>query len=369
MGSRVTFRVDGSEKIGLGHLVRCLALADAVERQGGRASFVGRAFAPREGDLKPRRPLAEVAQELLKRPAPFRFDELPDGIDETEDARRTLAAAGEQGSDLVLVDHYRLGAVWWRAVRGELPLAAIDDVGRSDLGKNVDLVINPNAGAREDGYEPAPRILCGPRFVMLREEFFRHRDQREERWEEGTAACKARTDRDRRIVVSMGGSDPDGVTARVLRALRGVSGQFVVDVMPGACLARDASARRQAALDARIRLHTEPSCMPEVMARGHLAIVGGGSTTYECAFLGLPPLMIQLADNQAGVCRALSQANVGVFAGEWQSVVDEGLADEVRDMLADEGRIRNMSLAGMQLVDGQGSRRVAAAMTSIRDRG
>lgn len=369
MGPRVTFRVDGSEKIGLGHLVRCLALANAVEQQGGRASFVCRAFAPREGAAKPRRPLAEVAQDLLKRPAPFRFDELPDGIDEAEDARSTLEAAGEQGSDLVLVDHYRLGAAWWKAVRDELPLAAIDDVGRSDLGKNVDLVINQNAGAREDWYESAPRTLCGPRYVMLREEFFEHRDRREARWEEGTAAYKARAGRDRRIVVSMGGSDPNGVAARVLRALRGVSGQFAVDVMPSAGLTRDESARRQAALDARIRLHTESSRMPEVMARGHLAIVGGGSTTYECAFLGLPPLMIQLADNQAGVCRALSRADVGVFAGEWQSVVDGGLADEVRDMLADEDRVRKMSLAGMQLVDGQGSRRVAAAMTSMRDRG
>lgn len=351
MGPRVTLRVDASETIGLGHLARCLALAGAVEGQGGRAGLVGRAYGPN-------RALAEVARDLLKEEPPFRFTELPDDLGQAEDARSTVVAAREQGSDLVMVDHYRLGAAWWRTVRGELPLAAVDDVGRPGLGDHADLVVNQNAGAREEWYAPAPRVLCGPRFVMLREEIVGRR----RRWQDAAAGP-------RRVLVSMGGSDPAGATARVLRALRGVAGRLAVDVMLGAGTARREEVRREADRDPRIRLYGELSDLPEVLARADLAVVAGGSTVYECAYLGVPPVMIQAADNQAGVCRAVARAGAGVFVGELRRVSDEGLAGAVRDIIDDEDRARRMSLAGMQLVDGRGSRRVAEAMASIRDRG
>lgn len=347
----LTIRADGSGSIGLGHVVRCLALANSVERRGGTAGFVCRR-------------LDGVAAEFLRLRSAA-VSELPNGIEEEEDARRTLAIARAGRADVVLVDHYGLGPSWWRSVRAELPVAVVDDVGRSGLTDGVALVVNQNAGAEEGWYDGVPRILCGLRFALLRGEFFEHRKKLEERRAEGTAAHRAAAGGTKRLVVTLGGSDPNDVTSQVLRALRDVPRDVAIDVILGPGFRHLGSVLRRAELDSRIWLYEQPSDLPELMARADLAVTGGGSTLYECAYLGLPALAIQTADNQAGTCRAMAAAGAVRCLGPWDAVEDEEIGREADLLLGDEGRCEQMAVSGMALVDGHGARRVAEALASV----
>ncbi len=285
MSCNVMFRLDVSVPIGLGHLARCLALACALERRGGKAGFVCSAVAAGErGGHSP----ANLVEALLGRRTSFRLIELPLGIDEGEDARCTVKAASGARIDVVLVDHYGLGPEWWQAVRAEFPLAAIDDLGRPGLGDYVDLVVNQNLGAREHWYKPAPRVLCGCRFALLREDFFEYRSRRERCWVEGTVARRERMTGTQRVLVSMGGSDPNEVTPRVLRALQAIQRDFVAEITLGTSIDDREEIFRRATADSRFVLNEEPRRMSEVMASSDLAVTGGGSTVYECAYLGVP---------------------------------------------------------------------------------
>ncbi len=350
MDWHLTIRADGSGSIGLGHVVRCLALASAVEQRGGTVSFVCRR-------------LDGVAAEFLRLRS-FAVSELPDGIEEGDDANRTLEIARRDGAGVVLVDHYGLGPSWWRRVCAELPLAALDDVGRPGLGDGVALVINQNAGALEDWYAGVPWALCGPRFALLREEFFAHREKREDRCAGGTKD-RHRASGSRRLVVTVGGSDPNDVTSRILDALHGVRRDLALDVIAGPGFRHRGSIRRRAELDPRIRLHDQPRDMSGILARADLALTGGGSTVYECAYLGLPSLAILIADNQAAICRAMAAAGAVHFLGAWDDVEDVAIAGEVEKLLGNERRLAEMARTGMALVDGRGTRRVAEALDSL----
>ncbi len=350
MAWHLTIRADGSGSIGMGHVVRCLALASAVEQRGGTVDFVCRR-------------LDGVAAEFLRLRS-FAVSELPDGIEEEDDAGRTLEIARGDGAGVVLVDHYGLGPSWWRRVGAELPVAALDDVGRPGLADGVALVINQNAGAEEAWYAGVSRTLCGPRFASLREEFFEYRKTREGRWASDTRDHH-RASGPRRLVVTLGGSDPNGVTGRILGALRGLPRDLALDVIvgPGFHLAK--TLLRGAGLDPRIRLHDQPRDMPRILARADLAVTGGGSTVYECAYLGLPSLVIRMADNQAAICRTMATAGIVHFLGAWDRVEDEVIAAEVEKVLENEQRLKEMARRGMALVDGRGAFRVAEALASL----
>jgi spore coat polysaccharide biosynthesis predicted glycosyltransferase SpsG len=101
------------------------------------------------------------------------------------------------------------------------------------------------------------------------------------------------------------------------------------------------------------------------MARADLAITGGGSTVYESAYLGLPSILLELADNQAAVCRAMDAAGTARFAGRASQLNAIALGQMVARLLSNPDERRAMSQAGQSLVDGQGAERVAAALESL----
>ncbi len=354
MSWHLTIRADGSGSIGMGHVVRCLALASGVRQRGGTVGFVCRQ-------------LDGVAADFL-RARSVDVHELSDDTSDDEDARRTLAVArGDKGdrAGVVLVDHYGLGPSWWRSAGAELPVAVIDDLGRPGLGGDVALVVNQNAGALKESYDGVSRVLCGPRFALLRKAFFEHRKTQEERWRQGTRAYRLAADRLKRLVVTVGGSDPNDVTSRVLRALRDVPRDVTFDVILGPGFRHRDSVFRRAEIDSRIWLYDQPRDLPALMARADMAVTGGGSTVYECAYLGLPSLVIQMADNQAGVCRAMASMGAVRFLGPWADVEDEIIAREADLLLGNDGRREEMALSGMALVDGHGARRVAEALATV----
>lgn len=332
---RVLIRADASTAIGIGHVARCLTLAQVLVAQGARVSFACRELA---GHQLAR--IAEAGHEVLALPA-----EAPDDI----------AALGDllpPGSafDWIIVDHYQLGAAWETAARRwGRRIMVIDDL--ADRPHDCDLLLDQNFTASQALYQPLVpatcRVLTGPRHALLRPAF---RTDRAARDEQG-----------RRVLVSFGGFDQAGMTLKTLQALAGLERVQVH------CIAGQSSPDL-AALQALVDQHPEWVLLPFVddlpqrMAAATLFIGAGGGTTWERAAVGLPSLCVSVADNQVTNAEALARAGVHLYLGPACGVSVEALQCAIAVLLDNPLLRQHFAERGQALVDGLGAQRVAVAL-------
>jgi UDP-2,4-diacetamido-2,4,6-trideoxy-beta-L-altropyranose hydrolase len=338
-------RADAGTQIGTGHLMRCLALAQAWRAGGGRAVFlVGQGASLLAG-----RPGAE---EFSARPL-----DAPAGS--REDAGRTAEAAAAERSHAVVVDGYAFGADYQRRLKDAgLRLLFVDDHGHA--GEYcADLVLNQNIDAAPGPYAKRAahtRLLLGTRYALLRREFRTHGAWR-----------RAIAPRVRRILVTLGGGDPDNVTLTVIRALRLLDDPALEAVVVAGGANPHLRALEEAARGARfpIRLVRDVPEMPALMTWADLAVSAGGTTCWEMACLGLPHLVLVLADHQKAIAAGLDRAGSVVSLGEARSCSAEEIAGRLRS-LGEDARARDaMSRRGRELVDGQGALRVARELDNL----
>src|ERR1700730_16540434 len=191
-------RADAGERIGAGHLMRCLALAQAWLDTGGRAEFLSASMPPL---LEARLVSEQISLTLLSANA---------GSD--CDAQATVARARQIGARWIVVDGYQFGAKYQQRLKeADCRLLFIDDYGHCDY-YCADLILNQNFYAHEDLYarrENYTRLLLGTRHALLRREFWSWKDFRRKIPRVA-----------RKLLVTLGGADPCNVAAKVLHALR-----------------------------------------------------------------------------------------------------------------------------------------------------
>ncbi|MGM9489813.1 UDP-2,4-diacetamido-2,4,6-trideoxy-beta-L-altropyranose hydrolase [Ideonella sp. YS5] len=357
---KVAFRVDASERIGSGHLVRCATLADALRQRGAEVLFLCRALPPAWGEWLASQgwPWADLgpASKTCSAEAgdPGHAHWL--GTDWQTDAAETARVLGDERWDALVVDHYALDARWERRLRANaLRLLAIDDL--ADRTHDVDLLLDPNLyddmAHRYVGLvPPGTRQLLGPRFALLRPEFAAARQ-----------AMAPRGDEVKRVLVFFGGFDARNATGRVLEALdelrRSGIAPFAVDAVIGALH----PAREALSAFCRGRegwtCHVQTDRMAELMARADVAVGAGGGATWERCALGLPTLAVAQADNQ--VEQVATAARAGLLCAP--QLRDEASVAAwripIEALWFDPVRRARVGSAGVALVDGLGARRVA----------
>jgi spore coat polysaccharide biosynthesis predicted glycosyltransferase SpsG len=111
--------------------------------------------------------------------------------------------------------------------------------------------------------------------------------------------------------------------------------------------------------------HVQAANMAELMLAADISIGAGGSASWERCCVGLPVLMVSVADNQVAIARELARAGAGEYLGRDDSVDSAQLAAAVGRARAQPGIVGEWSAAGMRLVDGMGAARVAQAMGEI----
>lgn len=193
----MVIRADASTQIGMGHLMRCLALAQAWRESGGTAHFICADIPP---PLKTRLQNEGMLLTCL---------DVAAGTE--NDMTRTIAFAQKIKADWVVLDGYQFGRAFQEAIKqADFRLFCIDDYGHASH-YYADVVLNQNISADESLYksrEPYTRLKLGTQFVFLRREFLPWRS-----WKRTTPEVS------RRILVTMGGSDPDNVTMQVINTL------------------------------------------------------------------------------------------------------------------------------------------------------
>lgn len=339
-GSRVLFRADGGGELGTGHVMRTLALAEELIVSGGRAHLASARL-----DEALARRITASGVEL------HRGDVSP-GSD--ADAAWTREVALETGATWTVADGYAFDERFQDVLlEAGQPLVLVDDFGHCKR-YCAPLVLNPNLTADPSLYSHRhedTQLLMGPRFAPLRREF---------------VCCRGRGEtiraRGERILVTMGGVDPDGATLRIVRALGQLRDPAArVRVVVGASNPHAASLIEEVK-DPRIELLAGVADMTEPMRWADLAISAAGTTALELCFMGVPALLVVLAENQEHGAAALADAGVCENLGWSHALEPRTLVERIEALGEAPQERRDMARRGLDLLDARGGARVLEAM-------
>ena len=366
MTMKVVFRVDASLQIGTGHVMRCLTLADALRERGASCCFVCR---PHQGHL-----LAFIAQrghlvlallELHEGAQPNQIGTAhahwlgTDWATDAQDTQEALSAqTGGQPIDWLVVDHYALDACWEKALRPQAKrIMVIDDL--ADRSHACDLLLDQTFGRRPEDYMPhvtdGCTLLCGSNYALLRPEFAALREYSLSR--RAQPALKE-------LLITMGGVDNDNVTGAVLRGLKssplpedsrltvvmGQTAPWLKDV-------QDLASQMPRPTQVLVGIDN----MAQLMADSDLAIGAAGATSWERCCLGLPSIMLVVAENQLEVAKGLAKADAALLCLTGQALSKQ-LAVLLGKLCYDIEQVAMLSEAAAKVADGTGTGAVLARM-------
>jgi UDP-2,4-diacetamido-2,4,6-trideoxy-beta-L-altropyranose hydrolase len=333
-------RADASPVMGHGHVMRCLALAQAWQDAGGEPVFV-------IADLP-----AALAKRLHEEGVLVVCLSGPSGT--PEDAAQLVQLAQARKAAWVVVDGYHFFPGYQRVVKDAgLKLLLLDDIGGGNYC--ADLVLNQNLHASEEMYasrQPYTRLLLGTRYAMLRREFARWREWKRETSPEA-----------RKVLVTMGGSDPQNITARAVEAL----GRSAIEGLDAAVVIGGSNPHREALQQlaekiAGVRFHQNVAEIAELMAWADVAISAAGATCWEMCLLGLPSLLIDLAPNQRPLAEELQRRGAAIHLGSESDTSAEKIAGKLQELARSPETRGLMAQRARGLVDGKGAARVVRAM-------
>jgi len=342
--STLLIRADATITIGTGHIMRCLALAEAWKNAGGDVLF---AMAD---------PIPTIEARLIGEGMQIeRIQSNPGSLD---DANETLNLARKYEANWIVLDGYHFGTSFQKSVRiKDIFLLVIDDCGQAGH-YYADVVLNQNVYADMSIYpssEPYTRFLLGTSFALIRNEFIIW-----SRWKRENPSIA------HRILVTFGGSDPENITLFVIRGLLtlGLTGPEVI-IISGAVNSHTNSILKAIKGYPRIRVATNPKNIPELMAWADIAISASGSTCWELAFMRLPAIIYPIAENQIPIATRLFEihAATGFSAGNLPGPKELGLF--IRKFLEDQKVRRAISAVQKTLVDGTGAEKTVTHMRSI----
>lgn len=367
------FRVDASLLMGNGHVMRCLTLADALTNQGAQCHFISREHPGHLLGLIRQRgfavtalpavipPLSANTQNGSYRPIePVHAPWL--GCDWQTDADQTRAILAKLQPDWLVVDHYALDQRWETALRPNFQqLMVIDDL--ADRPHQCDLLLDQNLGRQPQDYVglvPAHcQVLTGPQYALLRPEFAALRAYSLQRRQQSVL---------KRVLITMGGVDQLNATGQVLQALKGCT--LPQDCRISVVMGLQAPWLKQVRMQAQdmpwpSEVLVNISDMARRMADSDLAIGAAGSTSWERCCLGLPTLMLVLADNQRLGAQALQEKQAALLI---EDVSDTAIQLPLAfNVSASHHRLQQMSTAAAAITDGRGIEKVSKAMRVLHD--
>lgn len=364
MPVKIAFRVDSSANIGSGHVVRCITLAKELCNRGVDCQFVCRLLA---GNLIDSIRGQGFGVHVLLHAHNVSMDIPADsdapahaawlGTDWRTDADQTIAAVSGGALEWLIVDHYALDARWEAAVRPYTnKLMVIDDL--ADRNHDCDLLLDSSLLAdMEHRYDSLVPTRCakllGPEWALLQSEYADLHPR-----------TPPRLGPVQRILISFGGFDQHNVTGMALAAVLALQrDDIAVDVVLSSRSPYAAAVRAQVEHRANITLQDAVPCLAPLMLKADLALGAGGMTSWERCCLGLPALVITIADNQKYIAGELDRQGAVQWLGSIGTVTVREVEEALRIAIDSPCDVEPWSRRCLDLLDGQGARRVACILT------
>jgi UDP-2,4-diacetamido-2,4,6-trideoxy-beta-L-altropyranose hydrolase len=350
---RIVIRVDASQHIGSGHVMRCLVLAEELKIKGHNVAFATRAQESDLNQIIQNRGFAIIG---LKQVSQYRLPKNSADyeawlhVSEEEDFKDFLKKTGD--ADMVIVDHYGIGKMWHEMLKNELDctLMVIDDLVREH---SADIVLDQTLNRQPHAYTALHKCLAltGTRFALLAPAFHQVRKQLAPRPESQA----------HRILISMGGIDAPNTTLKVLEALGRASTPFKSTVLLSERAPHYEAVKAFALKHSGwLQHYSFIDDMATFMANYSIGIGAPGSSSWERACLGIPSVIIPIADNQLTIAQELEKTKAAILLK--RSEIEHRLEATLYQLIHKWPKYRVKNLA---LCDGQGCKRAIQEIESF----
>ena len=329
----LAIRADASDTIGTGHIMRMIALGQAVKRRGGDVHFITAAC-------------SDFLSERLRAEGFGETRVSPESIGDHSDALSTKTLCEELGSGWLVVDGYQFTEVYHlNCVSDSTRLLVLDDFGHCE-NWHCQTLLNQNLNVTNPTGKLPQTLLQGVRFSLLREEFL---DKPPKPRKKGPVE---------KLLITLGGSDPQNVTAWVLKQLDGIVPSNVeVRVIIGPCNSHR-SELLESSYSFPIEWRTNVQDMPREYLWADAIISAGGSSCWEWLYYRLRGCIVTLTENQVASVAEIERQRIALCLG-WPDEADR--SDVLRSWLQDPGAAID-SEKSSTLIDGRGADRVIAAL-------
>lgn len=334
MKSDIFFRVDGYKEIGYGHFMRSFVLAQALRKKNFTVQFI-------------------TCKDKLIR---SRLQE--NKIDHIEGhskagTKKDLAETSEilkkYNKPVLIYDSYNISVDYEKKISSYTDkMIAFDDDAKREF--YTDVIINQNYRSEKYKYKLQKKettLLCGSRYILLRDEFLMQRK-------------KSINKRVKNILLILGGSDFKDQSLRISKLLEDYVSlnNINLNIITNdhyKCLNK---LRKLSKCNKYIILHHNVRNMADIMKKMDLAISAAGSTVWELLYMGVPSLLMILADNQYNICRSLIRDDLAINLGWYNKIVDKNLIDQVDKIVHNFNRRKQFFKNGQSLIDGKGEERI-----------
>lgn len=349
----VYFRVDASIEIGTGHVMRCLTLADELRKRGANISFISRNY---DGNIN-----------HLVESKGYKVYTLENNFSYTsfsswdQDAKETISIIKNEKETvhLIVIDHYSIEKKWEVKIRPHVKkIMVIDDLANREHDCDILLDQNwyPDMEIRYQNLVSDDCLqLLGPSYALLREEFSLIREN-----------LRSRKGSVNRILVFFGGSDPTNETLKALHALKMVHlHNIVVDVIVGNSNQNKQDIKAICSMYPNIYYYEQVENMAEMMGRSDLSIGAGGSATWERCFLGLPTLIIAVAENQVRIGKAVNDKKMGIYLGRSKDVTVQTIKEDLEKLIEDREKLKEFEKNCITFMRQSGTESVAKKIIQL----
>lgn len=361
---KIFFRTDSSIEIGSGHVIRCLTLAKALEKNGYKCEFICRDH--------PRNYI-----EFIKKSG-FKVFKLPssseDNLDKSEysswlkvsqerDAEECINILKDMTDHWIFVDHYGLDCVWENLLKPfSKKIFSIDDL--ANRKHSCDLLLDQTYGRKKKEYKNlVPKnciILTGSEYALLRPEFNEYRK----------ASLFRRNQKSvKNILINFGGVDKNNYTLLVLKILEEIDGLDEINfyvvlglAAPNIESVQIASNTHRYNIDLKINFEN----IAELMTFSDLAIGAAGSSTWERCCLGLPTILLAIADNQKHISEKLKKEKMALYISPKESI-KYYLPKYIHKCIHDKKFINRMSEISATATDGMGVKKIVSYINNINN--
>lgn len=340
------FRVDATHEMGIGHVMRCLVIAEAwMKKDLGPVYFISSSLNDKMKSLVEK---ANIKLCTIQCNDPG----------STEDALATIELIRKLNSDWVVVDGYQFNHQYQECLKNHnVKFLFFDDFGHCDHYV-ADIVLNRGFFANQVDYtnrEPYTKLLLGHTYSLIRNDFI---DAASEKERDAKQVGK--------ILVTIGGSDPKNVTVRVLEALDRLEQDLSIKVILGP-LYRDQEElmKRSYAENHQVEMIHFTNRIVDYYKWADVAITAGGNSLYEMLYMGLPTITIKTASNQNAVKIISEEYQATFYVGDEQQLSTELLEEKTRFFLNNTTFREEIARAAEKLIDGLGVQRVINEMIEV----
>lgn len=332
---RLLIRADADSKIGTGHVMRCLVLAQTWKEQGGEVLFLTNCQIP-------------SLVERIKEIAHYQFV-----FPKKSDIGQILATLKQWQAAFCILDGYHFDSHYqYQLYQSEVKVLLLDDMAHCSH-YYADIILNQNINADKYVYEGSAeqKILLGLEYALIRTEFKRFNKYK------NNVVEKAR-----KLLITLGGSDPDNITLNILQGLIFLDQGWEVKIVVGAANKHLLSLENCVQSYPQFEVLTDVKNMAEVMNWADMAISASGSTVWELLALGVPSLLVVLAENQRHIAEELAQQNSVVYMDMDRLKLKFDIKSAVLALADNTEKRMQMAVGGQKMVNLKGADRVITCL-------